>query len=94
MFLRVTDALKLRFRATSPVPTRSIREIRIDHDHSQQILHRDTWGGEFEVAAVVPNRRQQAVQSEIHMKKAYSRPIPLSKAKFQDLQVLKSSVRH
>ena len=89
MFFRITDALKPRFRATCPVQTRPIRELRIDSDHPQQILHRETWGGAFEIAVVVRNTRQQAVQPEIRMKKAYSRPIPLSKAKFQDLQVLK-----
>ena len=89
MFLRITDGLKPRFRATCPVPTRPIRELKIDQDHPEEILHRSNWGGEFETAPVMPNRRRRGPVQEITLKKAYTQAIPLSKEKFKDLQVLK-----
>ena len=89
MFLKFTEGLKPKFRATCPIPTRPVRELRIDENQPQVFLHRDKWIGPFLTAVVVRGRRKNTPDPDVLLTCAYKGRLPLSKAKFQDLQVLK-----
>ena len=91
-FYKFGEALKPQFRATCPFPTRPVRILKVSRDKPMLILHRDKWQGEFNTSPVVRGRRKgnkNNLTGPVTLESGYTQPLPLSKPKFQDLQVLK-----
>ena len=94
-FYKFTEALKPEFRAKCPTPTQPIRVLQVAREKPKLIMHRNKWNGSFDTSVIVQNRRkgkQNDNQGQITLESSYNDPLPLSKPKFQDLQVLKKFV--
>ena len=91
-FFKITDGLKPYFRATCPIPTRPVREMKVDVEKPGLIMHRDNWNGPFQTASVLKRGRRQPQphpEQVIAFKRAHTAPLPISRPKYNDLQVLK-----
>lgn len=82
--------------------TRPIREVRVTQSKSRTIDHRSTYTGAFTSTVVTPRVKshkknldcqQLPLQLPTEPEASYPRPIPISKAKYDDLQVLKKFCR-
>ena len=72
------------------MPTRPLREIQFNVQDPGVISHRDTWNGIFlrtNIQVVVGRRTRLPVPGEV--KQLYNDRLPISTAKFKDLQILK-----
>ena len=92
-FFKVAAYLKPLFKPTCPVPTRPIREVVFSIDHPMLMHFRNNWHGHYESAVVSPRRKTLPANIETvlksDMERNYLQPLPISLAKFEDLQVLK-----
>lgn len=82
--------------------TRPIREVRVTQSKSRTIDHRSTYTGAFTSTVVTPRVKshkknldcqQLPLQLPTEPEASYPQPIPISKAKYDDLQVLKKFCR-
>ena len=92
MILAIGTALKPQFRATCPIPTRSVRELKVEIEKPGNLMHRNNWNGRFDSAKVSNGRRKKNSRQEnevLSFNKAYKNKLGISKPKFNDLQVLK-----
>ena len=95
LFLDFETFLKPRYRATNPVPTQPIREIKFSVQNPGIVLHRDNWNGNFSKVTLVVKKKNKTTRAmePIHLqgnpKRLYQHRLPISLAKFKDLQVLK-----
>ena len=90
MFFSYTDFLAPRFKASNPVKTRPVREFQVLDTRPDIFLYRDAWNGCFSSAVVKREAsRRKKEPEQIEMKQSYTGPLPISMAKFKDLQVLK-----
>ena len=90
IILNFTDTLKPLYKKGCPVPTRPLREIRFNIQDPGVMSHRDTWNGNFlrtNIHVVVGRRTRPPVPGEL--KQLYKDRLPISTAKFKDLQILK-----
>ena len=76
------------YRATCLIGTRPIRELKFDLQHPNLMLFRCNWTGNFLSTDVKPKRKNRK-RPKIELGSSYSTLLPISKAKFEDLQVLK-----
>lgn len=75
-----------------PFRIQPVREIYAVRDHPGSIFHRSTYYGPFEEAIVSYSDGKDAALQErefYYPPQAYWAPIPLTKSKYTDLQVLK-----
>ena len=91
-FVAMTAFLKPFFRATCPIGTRPVREFVFRREQSGLLLYRENWHGQM-LTAIVRKRGRNVDHSifpdESQRKLLYTGPLPISQAKYQDLQVLK-----
>ncbi|GFO15412.1 hypothetical protein PoB_004191700 [Plakobranchus ocellatus] len=89
-----TKFLKPMFRATCTFPTRPIRELVVRKEKPLLVEFRNNWSGEFSSGVVVARgakaKDAAAAVRANRPEQLYLHPIPLSKPKFKDLQVLKN----
>ena len=91
-FLAIGDGLKPIFKLTSPIPTRNIRELRLERGFSGSLMHRDNWNGRYDVTEVLRKRRgkqPKPSREDVVFKKSYKHRVAVSKPKFMDIQHLK-----
>ncbi|RUS69503.1 hypothetical protein EGW08_022732 [Elysia chlorotica] len=90
MFLQVTNHVKGLYRATPPFQTRPIREIIFTRDHPRTIQHRANWNGPFETSVLSKPLGKRGVAQQPPLSPIYQERIPMTLAKFKDLQILKT----
>ena len=90
--LAMTAFLRPHFKGTCPFPTRPVKELVIQKGKPLIAEYRDNWNGPLE-SMVLANRKKgnTAVPDSIQGQPAqlYTSVIPVSDAKYKDLQVLK-----
>ena len=90
MFQNVTEHIKCNYRAVSPVPTRPIREIIFNKEHPRMFQYRESWHGPFQTAVVSKAVGRRSIARQQPIASLYSKRLPVSDAKYADLQVLKA----
>ena len=96
-FIQFTSGLKPHFRATCPFQTRPIRDAKIEFEKPGLIFYRKNYHGAYKSSPVLKRARKcvkNTTPKNFAFKKSYSGPLKISKAKFQDLQVLKKFCRN
>ena len=63
--------------------------MKIDENKPQLLMYRNQWIGPYLTAVVIRPKRMNTPEQEVWLIPAYRKPLPLSGAKFKDLQVLK-----
>jgi hypothetical protein len=87
MFFGFSNFLKPGYRATCPMKTRPIRELLIHHSEDRKtVQHRSSWNGVYESSVIAKPQQPRFAQ---HPKQLYSEVLPIKRAKYDDLQVLK-----
>ena len=87
-FFNFSALLKPSYKRNCPFPTRPVREIWFDSENPKNIRKRTNWNGFWEnVCLVNANNWLKALAQNIPP--LYVEPLPISKANFEDLQVLK-----
>lgn len=92
IFRSWTTFLSPLYTKMCPFKTRPVRQLKIVRHHPRMILHRQTYNGKNEESVVIKPKRKQISLPEgcFHLPElAYDGPIPISKAKFDDIQHLK-----
>ncbi|KAG5892490.1 hypothetical protein JTB14_015400 [Gonioctena quinquepunctata] len=97
LFRNCTSFIKPRYRRKCPFPTRPIRELKISREHPQLNYFRNTFNGMWESSPIIdrtfrPNTLLKAGEFEL-LDLLFDGPLPLSHAKWKDLQDLKKFCR-
>lgn len=87
-FFKISVMVKPLFKATCPVPTRPLREVLFSTTHPRLMQYRENWNGPF-LSAVMSLPAEKRPRAAPEMEPLYTGQLPISQAKFQDLQVLK-----
>ncbi|GFO32007.1 vitamin B12-dependent ribonucleotide reductase [Plakobranchus ocellatus] len=92
-FFAMANFLKPAFKALCPIQTRPIRELVISAQYPGIVKYRNNWHGQMETAAIVSlsakgKKAAKAILTE-QPSRLYAGRLPISVAKFRDLQVLK-----
>ncbi|GFN95968.1 hypothetical protein PoB_002247400 [Plakobranchus ocellatus] len=90
LFLGLTEHLKVLYRATCQVPTRPMREISFSQDHPRLISFRNSWNGPLNTSVVSKPVGKKGAARQPPLIPMYRDRLPISLAKFKDLQVLKT----
>lgn len=87
LFRNWADYFKPMFKPKCPIPTRSIKEIRVHREKPKLIFHRDSYNGAW-VSNVITNNRYIGpilqVNEFTHPQKLYQSLLPISAAKYND----------
>nr|XP_047133750.1 uncharacterized protein LOC105848138 [Hydra vulgaris] len=89
MFFNFSDHVKQFYKVKCPIPTRPIREIIFSQDFPTVLQYRFNWNGPFERVAITKaiGKKKQLLRKPLtHL---YNERLPISCAKYADLQVLK-----
>lgn len=89
MFKTVSDSLKGMYKAACPIPTRPLREVIFSQEHPSLIQYREAWHGPYSTAVLSKPVGKRGLIKQQPLASLYAAPIPISAAKFADLQVLK-----
>lgn len=101
MFKGWTDFLKPKYQRQCPMPTRPIRCIKFEKTTPRFVHHRSNYSGSYfgneimkktQLKKTKATRKDQNKSQEIvytEPKKLYDKPLPISQAKYNDLQCLK-----
>jgi len=86
-FLNYTAHLKPRYKSTCPFKTRPMRQLFISaSENKRAVLHRDSWNGVYQASIVCKPSRARHLPP---LTPINTTSLPISKAKYEDLQVLK-----
>ncbi|GBP55071.1 RNA-directed DNA polymerase from mobile element jockey [Eumeta japonica] len=87
LFRNWADYFKPMFKPKCPIPTRSIKEIRVHREKPKLIFHRDSYNGAW-VSNVITNNRYKGpilqANEFTHPQKLYDSLLPISAAKYDD----------
>ena len=83
-----TKFLNQDYRITSPICSRPIREMKFEENQPRFLLYKCAWGGNFLTTDVFTKRKSRKNEKSA-LQSSYSELLPISEAKFKDLQVLK-----
>jgi len=87
-FLNFTYHLRPKYKKNCPFSTHPIREIVFSHDKLKGLLKRTSWNGMWENITITATNGQRHL-GDSGLSPIYLEALPISKAKFEDLQVLK-----
>ncbi|GBP39133.1 hypothetical protein EVAR_27093_1 [Eumeta japonica] len=87
LFRNWADYFKHMFKPKCPIPTHSIKEIRVHREKPKLIFHRDSYNGAW-VSNVITNNRYKGpilqANQFTHPQKLYDSLLPISAAKYDD----------
>ena len=87
-FKGYTQFLKTLYRVTCPVQTRPLREVKFERDQPRFMMYRLGWHGVYSTAVVNKIQKKKNKVTN-HLTPSYTEKLPISDAKYADLQVLK-----
>lgn len=87
IFLNMTEFLKPYYRASCPIQTRPLREIVFSQQHAKLMQYRESWNGPFDTAVI--SKQVGRKTTTVSLTPLYNDRLPITKAKYDDLQVLK-----
>lgn len=90
MFVDISTYLKGLYVRSCPFPTRPQREMLFSNTKSKSVQYRDSWNGPWKSSVVVKKKGQCGLPTDKPL--LYTEMLPISDAKFQDLQALKKFV--
>lgn len=92
-----TTFLSPKYKKTCPFLSRPIREIKVEKDHPRLLFHRDHYNSAWTSSVVMGPKKKLKSRNDSHTvvdsevvlpEQAYNESLPVSKAKFMDIQAL------
>lgn len=96
IFRSWTNFLSRIYFKKCPFASRPIRELSVTEEHPRMIIHRDTYNGHSTQTVILPPKRKVPAlpEGQFHLPLlAYEGKLPISRAKYEDLQHLKTFCR-
>ena len=90
MFQNVTEHMKVLYKTFCPIPTRPIREVVFEEAHPRLLRYRENWNGAYSTAVISKPVGTRTRARQVPLTPLYSGKLPISEAKYADLQVLKT----
>ena len=90
MFQNVTEHIKVFYKTSCPIPTRPIREFVFEEAHPRLLRYRENWNGAYSTAVISKPVGARTSARQVPLTPLYSGKLPISEAKYIDLQVLKT----
>ena len=90
MFQNVTEHIKMLYKTSCPIPTRPICEVVFEEAHPRFLRYRENWNGAYSTAVVLKPVGTRTMARQVPLTPLYSGKLPISEAKYADLQVLKT----
>ena len=89
MFQNVTEHIKVLYNTSCPIPTRPIREVIFEEAHPRLLRYRENWNGAYSTAVISKPVGTRTRTRQVPLTPLYSGKLPISEAKYADLQVFK-----
>ena len=90
MFQNVTEPIKVLYKTSCPIPTRPIREVVFEEAHPRLLCYMENWNGAYSTAVISKPVGTRSRAMQVPRTPLYSGKLPISEAKYADLQVLKT----
>lgn len=88
MFKRWDEYLSSFYKKTCPFPSRPVKVFRVTQEHCSLVEHKDSYNGLFKKSALRKDRKPYKTTGHQYLPNSYSRPLPLSAPKLNDIKHL------
>ena len=86
----MSNEKKVFYKTSCPIPTRPIREVVFEEAHPRLLRYRENWNGSYCTAVISKPVGTRTRARQVSLTPFYSGKLPISEAKYADLQVLKT----